>query len=193
MIRYLLVLFCLPMMAIELRFAKSLSEIDLVQGKEVLVSSFMKGYENVPLTDLNPNFKCIGDVRRFYENYFESELGHYRNGELLWVQAFDGDKLLGWATFELESSHEAYMNLLVVAPGCQKNGIGKSLVFSICNEVPQIDTIHVLVRKVNAEGEKFYRHIGFADFDYPREDNFVDPSLLSGFRWQKKMTFSFYL
>lgn len=183
MFRIFFFLAVLPLFAIEMKFVKSVDEIDRVQGKDVLVNSFMKAYEDVPLSELNPDFKSIGDVRRFYEDYFESEFGHYVNGKLLWVQAFEGGRLLGWATFELESNHEAYMNLLAVAPEYQKQGVGRRLVFSICNEIPSIDTIHVLVRKVNVEGEKFYRHIGFSEFDYPREDNFVDPSLLGGYRW----------
>ncbi len=184
---------CLPLLGfqdrdgreIRLVFANSAQDIDLGRSREILVASFMKGYEDVPLTELNPNFKSIGDVRRFYEDYFVSELDHFKNGHLFWVQAFDGEELLGWATFELEKSERdaAYMNLLTVDPAHQKRGVGKHLVFSICSELPNIHAINVLVRKVNVQGEQFYRQIGFTSFDYPRDDNFVDPNLLSGFRW----------
>ncbi len=168
---------------------KSPDEIDLIQGKDVLVRGFMTVYEEVPLFELNPEFKSTGDVRRFYENYFDSEWEHYKHGELIWVQAFEGERLLGWATFQMEEDKEnaAYMNLLVVDPKEQGRGIGKYLTFSICSEdlYPQTKEISVLLRKINKTGRKFYENIGFTDFDYDRQDNFVDTSLLTGLRWTK--------
>ncbi|HSX26593.1 MAG TPA: GNAT family N-acetyltransferase [Chlamydiales bacterium] len=161
---------------------KSVEDIDLVQGKDVLVRSFMRGYEDVPLVDLSPEFKSIGDVRRFYENYFDSELEHYKHGKLIWVQAFEGEKLLGWATFELETDGAAYMNLLAVDPGEWKKSVGKQLTFSIQDLYPNVHEIRLLIRKINEGGRKFYERIGFSDFEYSRE-NFVDVSLLTGLRW----------
>jgi GNAT superfamily N-acetyltransferase len=162
-------------------------DIDLIKGKEILVDAFMTAYEDVPLVELNPNFTCIADVKRFYEACFASELEHYKHGGLIWVQAFDGDALVGWATFELETTEPdaAYMNLLVVDPKEQGRGIGKLLTFSIRSEelFPNIQAINLLIRKINVEGKKFYEHIGFADHDYISYSNFVDMSLLSGLRW----------
>jgi len=175
---------------IRLAVVRSADEIVLDQGKDILVKSFMNGYEDVPLAELNPNFKCIGDVRRFYENYFESELGHFKKGELIWVQAFAGDQLVGWATFHLEAKEldAAYMNLLIVDPDYQRRGIGEALVFSIRSDdlFPNLQAINVLIRKVNQKGRIFYHKIGFIDFDYKGEDNYVDNSLLTGLRWEKK-------
>jgi ribosomal protein S18 acetylase RimI-like enzyme len=168
---------------------KAIDEIDLIQGKDVLVRGFMTVYEDVPLIELNSEFKSTGDVRRFYQNYFESELEHYKHGELIWVQAFEGEKLLGWATFQMEENKEnaAYMNLLVIDPNEQRRGVGKYLTFSICSEdlYPQTQEINVLLRKINEDGRNFYENIGFVDFDYNRQDNFVDISLLTGLRWTK--------
>lgn len=171
---------------IEIHFVKSAEEIDQVRSQEILVKSFMDGYEDVPLVDLNPDFKSTGDVRRFYEEYFHEEFGHFKEGHLTWVEAYFDSKLVGWATFELEP-HEAdaaYMNLLVVDPEFQGNGAGKELTFSICELFPNIKAINLLIRKVNAGGYKFYYKMGFFDFDYER-DNFVDTSLLTGLRWEK--------
>ncbi len=166
--------------------ARSIDAIDLTQGKDVLVRGFMLGYEDVPLTDLNPAFRSIGDVRRFYEDYFDSELEHYKHGELIWIQAFEGDRLLGWATFQEEDRDALYMNLLVVAPEGQGRGVGKQLTFSILSPdlYPETKEIRLLVRKVNESGRQFYENIGFSPFDYNRPDNFVDLSLLTGLRWQ---------
>lgn len=146
----------------------------------------MHGYEDVPLIKLNPGFQSIGDVRRFYENYFKEELSHFQKGSLLWVQAFSDQELVGWATFELEPGDRsaAYMNLLAVLPEKQHLGIGKALVFSIRSSdlFPEVNTISLLIRKINLRGLEFYKKIGFLPCDYQR-DNFVDTSLLTGLRW----------
>ncbi len=163
-------------------------EIAADVGKRILAASFMTAYEDVPLVELNPEFKSIGDVRRFYHDYFDSEFAHYQHGSLIWVQAFLGDTLVGWATFELEDETHAYMNLLAVDPSYQNRGIGKRLVFSICSEelFPTIEAINVLIRKVNLSGLQFYERIGFRDApDYQAKDNFVDNTLLAPIRWEK--------
>lgn len=169
---------------LRISFVKSVEEIDLAKSQDILVRSFMDAYEDVPLTELSPEMKSTGDVRRFYENYFKKELEHFKEGHLFWVQAFLNDKIVGWATFELEplEANAAYMNLLIVAPEYQRLGIGKHLTFSICTEFPNIQAINLLIRKVNKEGYNFYYRLGFFEFDYQR-DNFVDTSLLTGLRW----------
>ena len=173
---------------IRIAVARTPAEIVMDEGKNILVASFMTAYENVPLVELDPNFKSTGDVRRFYQNYFESEFAHFQNGSLIWVQAFIEEKLIGWATFMLEENDHAYMNLLAVDPCYQNRGIGKHLVFSICSEelFPHIEAINVLLRKVNLQGRLFYERIGFRDApDYLNKDNFVDNSLLIPIRWTK--------
>lgn len=174
---------------IKISIAKSVQDIDLDKAQDILVRSFMNAYENVPLVELSPQFQSIGDVRRFYENYFEEEVEHFKKGHLYWVQAFLNGKLAGWATFELEPLEEnaAYMNLLIVAPEYQKMGLGRHLTFSICSEelFPNVQAINLLIRKVNSEGYKFYYRLGFFDYDYKR-DNFVDTSLLTGLRWERE-------
>ncbi|MDR3624096.1 MAG: GNAT family N-acetyltransferase [Chlamydiales bacterium] len=174
---------------IRISVVKQVQDIDLERSQEVLVRSFMGVYEDVPLIELSPQFKSIGDVRRFYESYFKEELEHFKEGHLFWVQAFLNGKLVGWATFELEplEPNAAYMNLLIVAPEYQRMGIGKYLAFSICSEelFPNIQAINLLIRKVNIEGYNFYYKLGFFEFDYHR-DNFVDTSLLTGLRWEKQ-------
>ncbi|MGE0670230.1 MAG: GNAT family N-acetyltransferase [Parachlamydiales bacterium] len=166
----------------------SVKDIDLEKSQDILVRSFMDAYEDVPLSELSHEFKSTGDVRRFYENYFKEELEHFKEGHLFWVQAFLNDKIVGWATFELEplEANAAYMNLLVVAPEHQGKGIGRHLTFSICSEdlFPDTKAINLLIRKINLEGYNFYYRLGFFEFDYHR-DNFVDTSLLTGLRWEK--------
>jgi ribosomal protein S18 acetylase RimI-like enzyme len=173
---------------IRISVVKSVKDIDLEKSQDILVRSFMEAYEDVPLSELSSNFKSNGDVRRFYENYFQEELEHFKEGHLFWVQAFLNNKIVGWATFELEplEADAAYMNLLIVAPEYQGLGIGRHLTFSIASEdlFPNIQAINLLIRKVNIEGYNFYYKLGFFECDYHR-DNFVDTSLLTGLRWER--------
>ena len=176
---------------IRIHVVQSFEEMNQERSQEILVKSFMDVYEDVPLIELNPAFQSIGDVRRFYENYFKEELEHFKDGHLIWVQAFFNDQLVGWATFELESSepNAAYMNILTVHPDDQGKGIGRYLTFSICSEelFPMIEAINVLIRKINVKSYNFYYHLGFFDSNYQRQDNFVDNSLLTGIRWEKNI------
>ena len=174
---------------VRLAIAKTPAEIPTKEAQQTLVASFLTAYENVPLAELNPDFKSSEDVRRFYQDYFESEFAHFQNGSLIWVQAFIGKQLVGWATFELEDKNQAYLNLLAVDPSYQKRGIGKHLVFFLCSETsfPLIETIHVLLRKINLQGRRFYESIGFRDApNYQRKDDFVDNDLLIPICWQIK-------
>ncbi|MBS0634667.1 MAG: GNAT family N-acetyltransferase [Verrucomicrobia bacterium] len=165
----------------------SWQEIDTKSSQKILVESFMDGYEDVPLVELNPAFESIGDVRRFYEAYFFEEYERFKNDEVLWVEAYVDDVLAGWATFELEQNetNAAYMVLLTVSPHFQRLGLGKALTFSIRERYPHLEAINLLIRKVNKKGYSFYYSLGFFDYDYNRPDNFVDRTLLTGLRWSK--------
>ncbi len=167
----------------------SWEDIDIAQSQTILVKSFMKGYEDVPLFELNPQFASIGDVRRFYEAYFFEEYDRFKKQEILWVEAYVENQLAGWATFEREITEPdaAYMVLLTVSPDYQGLGLGRHLTFSICSEelYPNIQVINLFVRKVNMQGYAFYYKIGFFDYDYKRQDNFVDTRLLTGLRWER--------
>jgi ribosomal protein S18 acetylase RimI-like enzyme len=192
---FLLLITVIPLYSTEnlrIVFPSKIEEIDSIAAKDLLVKTFMTAYEDVPLVDLDPHFKSIGDVRRFYEAYFDSELNHYKEGGLIFVLGFIENKLVGFATFEMEpyEKNGCYMNLLVVDKDYQGLGIGKNLTFSMLTKYPKMKSINVLVRKVNLEAYAFYKKIGFFEHTIVR-DNFVDPSLLTGMRWEKKIKFPF--
>lgn len=163
-------------------------EINQTKSREILVHGFMNAYEDIPLEELSPTFKSTGDVRRFYNAYFDDEFERFRHGHLIWIEAYINEKLAGWATFEIEPNETdaVYMNLLVVSPNHQKKNVGTHLVFSVLSEelYPNTNAINLLIRKINESGYLFYKKIGFFDFNYQR-DNFVDVSLLKGLRWQR--------
>gem|GEM_PF-2330320 len=174
---------------------KNPNQIDKESTESVLVESFIGEYEKY----LSPNE--VGDslsswrdgeqsVKKYYEDYFKTELEDFMRGDLhYWVQASVDGKLVGWATFQREKSDQnaVYMNLLVVRPEYQNKGIGAQLVNALVNlnEIQHLNAIHILLRKKNKGGKLFYSKLGFtSDPEYQREDNFVNLDLLEGFTWK---------
>ena len=179
-----------------IELVKNPCNIDKQAASFVLVESFIGEYEKYLLPhEISDGLTSWRDgdksVQRYYENYFETELDDFFRGELhYWVQAKINGSLVGWATFQREKSeaNAVYMNLLVVHPEYQKMGIGEQLVRSLVNldEIPDLNAIHLLLRKKNRGGRTFYSKLGFnPDPGYQRDDNFVDLELLEGFTWKK--------
>lgn len=169
--------------------------IDKEAAKSILVESFIGEYKkylspNEISHDLTSWHDGEKSVKKYYENYFETEFKEFSNGQLdYWVQATIKDKLVGWATFQREKSNPnaIYMNLLIVDPEHQRKGIGEQLVKALLNLciIPNLSEIHLLLRKKNRGGREFYSKLGFySDPEYKREDNFVDMNLLEGLTWK---------
>ncbi len=178
-----------------IELVKNPSHIDTEAARSVLVESFIGEYEKyLSPNDIRSDLISWRDgeqsVRKYYENYFETELGEFSRGDLhYWVQATIDGKLVGWATFQREKSDQnaVYMNLLVVHPTYQGRGIGEQLVKALVNlnEIPNLNAIHLLLRKKNQGGRIFYSKLGFtSDPEYQRDDNFVDLNLLEGLTWK---------
>lgn len=160
----------------------------------VLVESFIGEYQKyLKPQDIDSKLNrwrgWEGSVEHYYQEYYKDELSHFLAGKLdYWVEARIGGTLVGWATFERERSkrNEVYMNLLIVAPDCQGKAIGSQLVMSLIHLglIPNLDSIHLLLRKKNEGGRIFYSKLGFfSDPDYVRNDNFVNPDLLEALTW----------
>lgn len=176
------------------------AEIDQFQARKILVASFINEYQK-PYLNISPS--DIGEgliswhgetksVQKYYEDYFASEFSEFANNKIdYWIQAKINGELVGWATFQKENlePNAIYMNLLVVSPQFQNQGIGKELVFAF-KHLPafsQIDTVHLLLRIKNQGGRTFYKKLGFfVDPKYQRPDNFVDMKLLEAWTWTKK-------
>jgi len=171
------------------------NDIEQSAAREILVESFIGEYSQyLQPDDVDSKLTSWRDgplsVQKFYENYFSSELTEFMERRLqYWVEARMDTKLVGWATFEMEKSDEpeVYMNLLVVHPNYQKQGVGKKLVMSLIDLdlIPSLSAIHLLLRKKNKGGGLFYQSLGFKlDPDYSRPDNFVDIKLLEPLTWK---------
>jgi ribosomal protein S18 acetylase RimI-like enzyme len=170
--------------------------IDKKAASSILVESFINEYKKYLLPneiseDLVSWHKGDKSVQKYYENYFDTELNDFIRGDIhYWIQATLDGKLVGWATFQREklNKNAVYMNLLVVHPNYQKMGIGNQLVQSLINlsAIPNLASIHILLRKKNKGGRIFYNKLGFAsDTKYQREDNFINRNLLEAFTWKK--------
>lgn len=178
-----------------LRLLKRPEHIELDAARSVLVESFIGEYQKYLFpSDIDQKLTSWrggnGSVAHYYEEYFRTELGEFLSGKLdYWVEARVCGKLVGWATFEREKSkpNAVYMNLLIVHPEHQGQAIGSNLVMSLCKlgVIPDLSTIHLLLRKKNKGGREFYSKLGFSsDPIYQREDNFVDLDLLEALTWR---------
>jgi GNAT superfamily N-acetyltransferase len=174
---------------------KNPDHIDKERAQSVLVESFITEYQKYLLPhEISNNLTSWrnGDqsVRQYYENYFKIELDDFFRGNVhYWVQATINGTLAGWATFQREASEHSsvYMNLLVVHPEYQQKGIGGQLVNALIklNEIPELNAIHLLLRKKNKGGRAFYTKLLFTpNPEYKREDNFVDMNLLEPLTWR---------
>jgi ribosomal protein S18 acetylase RimI-like enzyme len=178
-----------------IELVKHEKQIDKDKARSVLIESFIGEYEKyLSPNDIKGSLTSWRDgdesVRKYYEDYFKTELEDFSRGDLhYWVQATVNGKLAGWATFQREKSEEnaVYMNLLVVHPEFQNKGIGGQLVKALVNldVIPDLNAIHLLLRKKNQGGRIFYSKLGFnSDPEYHREDNFVDMALLEALTWK---------
>ena len=179
----------------EIKRIENPGHIDQEAARTVLVESFIGEYEKyLSPHEISDNLTSWRDgdhcVQKYYEDYFKTELAEFSQGSLdYWIQATIDEKLVGWATFQREKSDQnaVYMNLLVVHPEYQNRGIGGQLVKSLANlnEIPDLNAIHLLLRKKNQGGRIFYSKLGFnSDPEYQRDDNFVDLNLLEGWTWK---------
>ena len=172
-----------------IRFVSDLAKIDKSAAEKILVDSFVTEYQKyLAPQDISSELTSWADVERYYKNYFKEELDDLSTGKVdYWVEAYLDEKLAGWATFSRENDTVAYMNLLIVAPEQQGKSIGKALTFSLLQhpETKKIDTIHLLLRRLNKRARKFYEAAGFKeDPDYKKPGNFVDADKLVGFTWK---------
>ncbi len=186
-----------------LSLVKDPKQIDQDAARSVLVESFITEYEkylqpNQISKDLTYWRDGENSVKKYYEDYFTTEMSDFTEGKLqYWVEVkaeiIIADKvfnrLIGWATFEREKNrdNEVYMNLLIVHPDYQKQGVGAQLVhaLTILKEISSLNGINILLRNLNQGGKIFYESLGFkADPEYERDNNFVDMNLLSPFTWK---------
>ncbi|MCP3054498.1 GNAT family N-acetyltransferase [Aurantimonas marianensis] len=89
----------------------------------------------------------------------EPRLGRL-NSEFL--VADDGERLDGMAFAAAGEGRAVVLHQLYVRPGCQRAGIGRSLLREIEGCFPQADRLRLEVEEANEPAIRFYRSAGFA-------------------------------
>lgn len=93
-------------------------------------------------------------------------------------------QVAGWALFKKLDDENAILEILCISPSFWRQGIGKKLVFSICDFCPTICHIALMTRKINPISPEFYEAMGFkkTDFCLPEYEQYEN---LLGFEWRK--------
>lgn len=159
----------------------------LEKDREVFVSAFSNNYQDVPIQNLNPEFKTQGDVDKWLNDYFDEEEKLLRAEQIFYVRAYQDGKLIGWASFEKGKAKDsaAYVRHMAISPDYQRKGIGKQLLFSIKNDndlLPNTQRIYLITRRLNTRAISFYEKHGFRESHYMRVG--LDSSRYVGFEWK---------
>ena len=181
-------------MSISLETISNPNHLQQHEASSVLINGFISEFQKYLIPkDIDPVLTSWWDgknsVANYYQKCFETEFNDFLAGKIdYWIEARVAGKLAGWATFQQEKNQPKayYMNILVVDPRYQKMSIGTNLVMSLLhlNIVPDLKTIHLLLRVKNHGGRIFYTKLGFAsDPKYRREDVYVPMELLEPLTW----------
>ena len=119
------------------------------------------------------------------KHIFESYICQYQsNPAMILFIAKKDDQLAGWALFKKIDNQNAILEILCISPHFWRQGIGKKLVFAICDAYPSISHISLMTREINPISPQFYEALGFkkTDFSLPEYKEYEN---LQGFEWQK--------
>lgn len=161
-------------------------DTDLKSTRDMYVKSFYHNYRNIPIADLNPQFKTIADVENWFGSSFDEEQNLLNKNKIILVQAILNNEVIGMVSFEklpFENNAVSLRNIAISADH-QRTGLGKYLVFSIINIASEITTIFVIVNHLNQIAVKFYENIGFCESKHTREG--YDSAKYIGLEWHKK-------
>jgi ribosomal protein S18 acetylase RimI-like enzyme len=102
----------------------------------------------------------------YFDNYFEK----LKQGDnMLLVVAKKNDRVAGWILF-LCREQLAIIDIICVDPAFQQQGVGKALVFSIKNYLPEIKSVAVVTMRINTVSPFFYERLGFVKTNFLYED-----------------------
>lgn len=141
---------------------------------------FMDAFHAVYIEDWDLEFETRT------ETIFETYISQYRtNPAMHLVAAYKEEQLAGWALFKREDTENAILEILCISTQFWRQGIGRKLVFSICDVYPSINHIGLMTRAINPISPQFYEALGFerTNFSLPE---YGDLSNLLGFEWYRK-------
>ena len=140
------------------------------EAEDVYIEAFTEAYKGIPREILR-----IPNLENFLSEEFEEEasLLDETAHTICWITAYEGEKLVGMASFDLTNfPEEVFLRKVFVAPNYQRKGIGKALVFSILTKYPQTKKIFTITRMLNEKSLLFFKSIGFSHCRYLKEGFF---------------------
>jgi len=156
---------------VDIRQIENATDPRINDAQQVFVRSFEKAYTepsiyaglNVPAP--YPEFKAKGAGKEIF-NEFKIFLQTPEEGEKFFLfVASDDNKIIGFASFKqrLNEPYEVYVDQMAVDPDHWGSLTGKNLLFSICNELPDLKKMLLITRRQNARTIAFYKKHGFTE------------------------------
>ncbi|HLB94024.1 MAG TPA: GNAT family N-acetyltransferase [Candidatus Babeliales bacterium] len=119
--------------------------------KAVYLKAFGQGYKDHWTEQFAQ--ECMDAFYRYIKQFKQSH-------DMLLVVAKKNGCIAGWILF-LCRDESAIIELICTDPAFQKQGVGKSLIFSIKDYAPEIKSLAVVTRKINVISPLFYEGLGF--------------------------------
>lgn len=156
--------------------AKTVTQEQILDLKNIYLTAFSSVYKK----DWDEKFaKQQCDLLEYYIAQY------YVNNEMILIIAHKNEQLVGWALFTRKDNENAILEILCIVPEFWRQGIGKKLVFVICELYPAISHISVMTRKINPISPQFYEAIGFKKTDLHLPD-FIEMEKLQGYEWWRQ-------
>ncbi len=142
--------------------------------KEVFLSSFETVYKD----EWTDQFKeyALQVFSRYIERFKTTD-------DMILVMASNESSVAGWALFDYHDQ-KAILELICVEPAFWRKGVGRKLVFSIRELLPDINHIAVVTRKANAISPHFYKSLGFKKTEFMLAE--YEGQQMQGFEWLLK-------
>lgn len=146
---------------------------------ETLKTIFLDAFHTVYIKDWDA--KIEQEQNYVFDNYI---CQFKTDPQMILFVAHKDDQLAGWALFKKIDEENAILEIICISPKFWRQGIGKKLVFAICDLYPSICHLSLITRKINPISPQFYETLGFkkTDFSLPEYQGFDS---LQGFEWRK--------
>lgn len=161
------------------RLEKTCSD-SLREYRELFVDSFTNVYDNIPLEQLR-----VRDLDVFLNAAFDVEQEEFLNSNensVFFEALSDSGEILGFVSFDLQREQNlVYVRQLAVAESFKGQGIGRRLLFSAFEAMPNLQKIFLVTRRLNTSAIDFYLHLGFTESNNLHSGQ--DPELYASYEW----------
>ena len=157
----------IPCYGLEPSITLHVTRIDQI-NEPALKNVYFNAFKTVYANDWDAHLEQ--KVCKIFEDYIEKFMN---SSDMILVTANQESNIVGWALF-LKDDQKAVLEILCIDPQVWRQGIGKKLVFSICDYFPEISHISLVTRKINVISPHFYEALGF------KKTNLELPEYISG-------------